>query len=294
MALVHRKPKNIDPAEVANEQILAKREDRILREELAKDLDLGLDLKETLPTNAAELLRDEWDKKAFGDVKTTTRVVYGPDPLVTNCPEFHDRLERYGKAEVADAFRSLIMEKGEMACPDAVMRRGVRHAISKFGKEATSQAFYDRIMRIPERTVEFDADSALDPLLINPMREAVDRYGRPGFTVKFLSEGCNRRFGLRGYQIVKDDNGDPVKIGTLIMGEIPTEWADRRRQHWADESVAQIAEQEQSYQDRATQAIRDSRVTGVAPLTRGESMRPSTALNDEWLNESRETGIKVG
>ena len=285
----------VDSTTLENAKVLAAREERILHAKLSKDLDLGLNPPQKPPSSAAELLRDEWDRKAFGEVRMATRTMYGPDPLLANCPGLRERLEKYGKEDYANAAKELILKNGENGVSgDVQIRQSIARSIVQFGKEATAQAFFDRIMRIPSRTVEFDLDEALDPLLANPMREAVDRYGRAGFAVKFMSEACNARFGLRGYQIVKDANGDPVKIGTLLMGEIPTDWAERRRQHWADESRNQIAEQENNYQERAAQTIRDSNVRGVAPLMSGESIRPSTALNDEWLNESRETGIKVG
>ncbi len=285
---------NTDPAEMMNQRILAEREERIVREEVAKDMDLGLDLKAKTPENAAELLTDEFDRKAFGEPKTMQRTIYGPDPLVTNCPEFHERLERYGQEEVAAAFKELIVKKSEMAVPDPVMRRSIRKSIERFGKEATAQAFYDRVMRIPSRVVDIDMDDALDPLLVNPMVGIIQRYGRPGFSNKFLSEACNKQFGLRGYQIVKDEHGDPVRMGTLILGEIPTALAERRRQHWADESRALIQEQEHAFNENAEKAIRDSGVRGAQPLARGETVRRSSDVNDEWLNESRDTGVRIG
>src|ERR1700733_2564564 len=110
------KPKQLDPAEVANKKILAGIQERPFQKKAAESLDLGLNLKETPAATAAELLHDEWDKGAFGDkVKTSTRVIYGPDPIVNNCPAFHERLERFGIEAVAEAFCELIMQKGEFA-----------------------------------------------------------------------------------------------------------------------------------------------------------------------------------
>lgn len=295
MANKRRIPPAADPAQVNNERILAQREERIIQQELAEDIDLGLNLKEAEPENAAEFLADEWDKKTFGaPAKTTTRVIYGPDPLVNNCPEFHDRLERYGQEEVASAFQEIIFKKGELGLPDPIMRKGVRRSIAKFGLEATAQAFYDRIMRIPARTVEIELDGAIDPLLSNPMRELVARYGQPGMAVKFLSDRCMDVLGKRGYEIVKDEHGDPVKCGTLYMGLIPEAWAERRRQHWAAESQGQIADQESTFYENAAKMIRDEGVQGATPLRRGESVHADPALNDLYEGDSRATGIHVG
>jgi len=285
-----------DPAEVANQRILAARQERIIQKEVEDSIDLGLDLKEAPAETAGELLRDEWDKKAFGDLRTTTRVVYGPDPVVSNCPQFHERLEKYGLDATAQGFYDLIMQRGELAAPDPIMRKGLRSSIAKFGKEATAKAFQERILRIPQRTIEIDLDTELDPLLMNPMRAAVERYGRPGFSVKFLSIRCNDVLGLRGYEITKDENGDVVKIGTLVMGQIPTAMAERRRLHWANESREQLAEQENSFYDSAEREIRSEggRGLGASLLKRGEGTTADPALNDDYTGDTRATGISIG
>jgi hypothetical protein len=292
-----KQPVETDPAVIANQRILLARQERIIKNEVDSTLDLGLDLKEeTKAGSAVEFLADEWDRKAFGDeVKTTTRVVYGPDPIVNNCPEFHDRLERYGLEGVAEAFYDLIMAKEEMACPDAIMRKGVRASIKKFGKEATAAAFRDRILRIPSRTVEVETDTELDPLLSNPMREVAGKYGRPGMAIKFLSDRCMQTLGMRGYVIVKDERGDPVRVGTLYMGEIPQDWADRRRQHWADQSVDAVREQEEAYYEQAAKMIRDEgpKGAGASILKRGDSVKGDPAINDVYSGETRSTGISL-
>jgi hypothetical protein len=291
-----RKPTLTDPAEIANQKILENREKRIIQAELAKP-DFGLQLDTPPPTSAADVLADEWDKNAFGaPPKTTTRVVYGPDPLVRDCPEFHEALEKYGKEGVAERYRILVMEKGADAFPDPIMRRGVRTAIARnFSKEQVAQACYDRVMRIPSRVVEIETgDSALDPLLVNPMRALVDRYCEPGMSPKFLSPRCIDVLGKRGYEIVKDEHGDPVKCGTLIMGVIPTEWAERRRAHFAEISQEAVREQESSYYETAARAVHDTGVGGAGPLRPGESVRADATENDPaLLGLTREAGIRI-
>ena len=286
------RPKQLDPAEVANKKILAGIEERRFEKEAAESLDLGLKLKEVPATTAAELLHDQWDKEAYGDkIKTTTRVIYGPDPIVNNCPAFHERLEKFGLEAVAEAFCELIMQKGEFAAPDPIMSKGIRLSIARFGKDATAKAFRDRVLQIPSRTVEIELDSALDPFLSNPMREAVAQYGQPGMAVKFLSERCMTVLGMRGYEIVKKLNGDPVKIGTLFMGHLPEAMAERRRQHWAAESIALLTEQEQAYYEVAAREIRDGRGSGISTLEPGDTFTAKPTVNDEYTGESRTIGI---
>lgn len=80
----------------------------------------------------------------------------------------------------------------------------------------------------------------------DPLRELSDRYARPGFESRYLSssrvdkEGGNRR----GYEIVTD-NGQPVRFGALILGQIPVTVAERRRQQIqarTDRALTQIHE----------------------------------------------------
>jgi len=300
MATTNRKPiKETDPAIIANQRILQARTERLIQQEVEATLDLGLSLKEEDakgPASAVDFLKDEWDRKAFGDeVNTISRTVYGPDPIVNNCPEFHERLEKWGLEAIAESFYKLVLDKGEMACPDAIMRKGVAQSIKRFGKEATAAAFRDRILRIPSHVVEIETDTALDPLLSNPMRVAVERYSKPGMAVKFLSDRCMDVLGMRGYVIVKDERGDPVRIGTLYMGEIPQDWADRRRQHFADLSIDAVKEQEESYYEEAARKIASEggKGMGASILKRGDSIRGDPAINDVYSGESRKTGIDL-
>jgi hypothetical protein len=294
-----------DPAEQANARILADRQARIDAEKRDKALadDIGLNLKtpESAADNAAEFLADEWDKKAFGDAfPTYTRVIYGPDPLLSSCPDMKERIESIGLEEYANATAEAILLKEERAIPDVVLRKGLRAAILRFGKESVANAFRDRILRIPSRTVEVEADRNDDYIYAKPMEEAVARYGSPGMAPKFLSERCIDVLGLRGYRIVKDSNGDPVKVGKLIMGEIPLRMAENRRRHFAEESEAAVRESAEAFEDRASRAISDAGGAGLSVLQQGERITsnaagdlPDPELTRSYMNRSRETGFTV-
>jgi hypothetical protein len=295
-----KKTPPIDPAESLNRKILADRQKRIIaqeRAEQAQSIDLGLKIESGTPESAAEFLRDEWDKKAYGEPpKTTTRVVYGPDPIVDRCPEFHDRLEKYGKEAVAEAFHDLVMKKGELAAPDAIMRKGLRASIAKFGKEPTAKAFYDRIMQIPERVVEIELDDVIDPMIVNPMRDLVARYAPPGMSVKFLSDRCMDVIGKRGYEIVKDERGDPVRMGGMFMGIIPEYIARRREEHFVEESDSQLAEMQDAYMERAEREIHaegGAAKSGASVLRTGERLTADPRINDEYDGDVRATGFKL-
>jgi hypothetical protein len=73
-------------------------------------------------------------------------------------------------------------------------------------------------------------DLDYDPLgLTDPLAQIKKDYQRPGMALKLLSDSVNDRLGRRGYQIVRDANGDPVRCGKMVVGEIPEAVAAKRR-----------------------------------------------------------------
>ena len=287
-----KKPIPLDPTTAANEQVLADREARIIAE-APPPIDLGIDLTEEEPATVPEFI-DEWDRKAFGDpVPTVKKVIYGPDPLIDQCPEMKERIERYGLHDWAEMTRETILDKGEAAFPDQVMRRGARIAIAKFGKEAFATAMVARLLRIPMREVEIDASDHLDPLVMGGsiLRDTVKRYGRPGMAVKFQSQRGMELFGLRGYEIVKDPaTGQPVKAGTLIMTEIPEHMAEQRRQYYASESEAEVREIEEAYREMAR---RHARGADAGPLAHEEMISATASETEGLLGQSRRAGVRI-
>lgn len=299
-----RRP-SADPATETNRRILADRQARLDQKAAEATLatDLGLNIKPPEPKadNAADFLRDEWDRKTFGDaIPTFTRVVYGPDPLLISCPAMKETIERIGLEEYAQTTAETILLLEEKAVADRIMQAGLRAAIARFGKEAVSAAFRDRILKIPQRTVEVEADRSDAMIFAKPMEEAVMRYGTPGMAPKFLSERCIGVLGYRGYVIVKDERGDPVKVGTLIMGEIPLRMAETRRRHYADLSDEEVREAAEQFEDQAARAIRDGGGGGITVLGQGERVRSNAAgdledqkLTSSYLGRERDTGFSV-
>ena len=172
------------------------------------------------------------------------------------------------------------------------MQRALAGAIGKFGVEAVAEAFAERIMRIPRREYEIEVDRGIDELLGNPLQDAVERYGTPGFAPKFLSERCIGVLGMRGYRIVKDEHGDPVKVGTLIMGEIPQGIADRRREAAAEESREKVRDIQESFQVAADRVIQESRASGVTPLREEELIHANATESEGYIGQSRTAGVR--
>lgn len=294
-----------DPANEANKRILADRQGRIdaVKAEEVFATDLGLDLKEeeSKADNPADFLRDEWDRKTFGDaIPTYSRVVYGPDPLLISMPAMKATIEKIGLEEYARATAQAILQFQDRAVPDALMQKGLRAAIAKWGVERVAGEFAKRILEIPQRTVEVEADRSDAMIFAKPMEEAVMRYGTPGMAPKFLSERCIGVLGMRGYVIVKDERGDPVKVGTLIMGEIPLRMAEARQRHFARISDEEVREAAEQFEDHAARAIRDGGASGFSVLGQGERVRSNAAgdledadLTSSYLGRERDSGFTV-
>jgi hypothetical protein len=287
--------KRIDPAEAANRQVLAEREKRI-EAKLRAVPDLGLELNEKAPESAAEFLADEWDKKTFGPVaETIKKIVYGPDPLFDQCPSMKATIEKIGLHDYAAMTARTIVDKGAMAVQDGVLRAGLAKAISRFGAESVAQAFRERILRIPCREVEYEVDRDLDVEIVGSrvLDDAVERYGRPGMAYKFLSQRCCDVLGMRGYEPVKDERGDVVKVGTLTMGAIPAAIAERRRAYYTRLSEEAIEGEVAKYQDEAARLAHSSGHRGVGPLDDGEMLTANASETEGLLGRTRPAGFSI-
>lgn len=85
-----------------------------------------------------------------------------------------------------------------------------------------------------DRAIEQRAN-AIEPWeCSDPLKEAADRYGKPGFRYRGLSDLINKKKTLRGWEPVRDEKGDVVKVGSLILGEMPIERAEKRNKHFRD------------------------------------------------------------
>ena len=217
--------------------------------------------------------------------------MYGPDKLFDGCPAMKAAIEKIGLRDYADATAGAILTKGEMAVADKLLRVGLAGAISKFGAEKVAEAFRNRILAIPCREVEYELDRASDYEIVGSkvLDEAVARYGRPGMAFRFLSERCVGVLGMRGYEIVKNEHGEPVKCGTLIMSEIPLRIAERRRQHQMELASEAIESEVEKFRDEAERLGHASRLAGVGPLLQDELLTANATENEDspLLGQSR-------
>ncbi len=264
----------------SNEQILADRVERIEKRRKVVSVDLGLGLKDPEPENATEFLADEFDRKAFGDeAATIKRIIWGPDPLIDNCPELRASLDRYGLEDYAAAAGENIRRVGAKGVPNPLMQRSLEGGIRRFGVEAVAAAFEARILRIPSRTVEVDASDQFDPEIMGSsvLSECIEQNQRAGMAYRFFATAVLDRYGWRGYTPVKLANGEIVKAGTLFLGEITLERLDIRRRRIAGaaaEAIEGLADNQVAGQENELKRLRDDgyNAQGIAAMKIGESL----------------------
>jgi len=85
------------------------------------------------------------------------------------------------------------------------------------------------------------------------LAETVRRYERPGMMYRFFTQLCVDRMGWRGYTAVRE-NGDIVRCGTLMLGEVRREVVERRRLRLAEENREKLASVAQGYGQDGEQA----------------------------------------
>jgi hypothetical protein len=62
----------------------------------------------------------------------------------------------------------------------------------------------------------------------NPMREQIEQYGKPGFRTRYLSDATVQKRGRRKWEPVINEKGDPVRLGGMVMAQMPEGRADAR------------------------------------------------------------------
>jgi hypothetical protein len=92
----------------------------------------------------------------------------------------------------------------------------------------------------------------------DPLREVADQYAQPGMRSKFLSEKKTKEGGNRDYVVVKQENGDPVKVRGMLLGHIPERVAIARNKHFQQRGNQLLQQLEEKYkQEGGPTAVSD-------------------------------------
>jgi len=84
----------------------------------------------------------------------------------------------------------------------------------------------------------------------DPGKEIEERFCPPGFKGAFLSPLKIEREGARGYEIVKQPNGEPVKMGRMPFGIQPIEKVQARKEFYRRKGGDQLSRIEQEHMER--------------------------------------------
>ena len=118
----------------------------------------------------------------------------------------------------------------------------------------------------------------------DPMRELVEQHIEPGMRPKFLSEAVIKKHGgtTRGFEVVKDEHGDPVRLGTLILGQMPEEKAEARNHFFRQKDAAAV---QQIYEGGNSDLLkREERISGRSSgsAVEEDSPEPSGVFESEF------------
>jgi hypothetical protein len=127
----------------------------------------------------------------------------------------------------------------------------------------------------------------------DPYKELSQRHAKPGMVHRMLSPTVIKRKGMRGWQPVKEEDGQPAKHGDMILAEVPAKEKarrDRRLELLNRESLQEAAE---NFAEESAKAIRDSGVMGVAPLTAGDHLNDWDSSAETTIGRSSSRGIEL-
>lgn len=124
----------------------------------------------------------------------------------------------------------------------------------------------------------------------DPMADAVKRYGRPGMAHKFLSPRHIDKKGFRHFEIVKDGDGREVKVGNMLLGEMPEEMRDARNRHYREVGNAEVRQAEDAYRADQERTLRDAGIGRdmASVLHSGEHVQ-----DVEHPNRTASIGVRV-
>ena len=111
------------------------------------------------------------------------------------------------------------------------------------------------------------------------MKEITDKYVAPGFKGKFLSPRKISRQGTRGHEVVRDERGDPVKLGEMILGQMPIEKVQRRNRAYQQKSQARLNQMKEEFQEGQQRIVRDA---GERPSALGTGSRSADGLDSAF------------
>lgn len=144
-------------------------------------------------------------------------------------------------------------------------------------EKAKQDPFYGRVeIGADARDKQIDGwgDTDYDPLgLTDPLAQLKRDHQKPGMALKLLSPDVMNRMGSRGYQIVRDANGDAVSCGKMVLGEIPERIAQQRRRAVAQLTREELSSITDSQREKVDRLKTEARDMGLTVLESGDRVK---------------------
>ncbi len=107
-----------------------------------------------------------------------------------------------------------------------------------------------------------------------------DGPGRKRVSVRMLSDDAVTRFGQRGWEIAKDEQGNPLKFGNLTAGFMLEETAKKRADYYreqANKKLAQVTAKQSAVENLAETALQFGNRAAAQALVREFAAQPGGA-----------------
>jgi hypothetical protein len=87
------------------------------------------------------------------------------------------------------------------------------------------------------------------------MKELAEEHVPEGMTPKFLSPIKVDREGTRGYEIVTNGKGEPVKMGRMILAQMPDAKSKSRKEFYRKKGDRRLKEVHEQYQEQQRELV---------------------------------------
>lgn len=104
----------------------------------------------------------------------------------------------------------------------------------------------------------------------DPLRVVSEAHRKPGERHRFLSPSRINDKGLRGWEPVIAPNGDPVKVGNMILGRMPEEKANQRNRKYQERGEVALRSVDKDFMEQVERSLRDGKSRPAAEFASGE------------------------
>ncbi len=109
--------------------------------------------------------------------------------------------------------------------------------------ESAARVTQDQYSKTLEHRRDAVKDQGMEPWQApDPLKEVADAHTPEGMKAKFLSPARVAKDGTRGYEVVKDGRGDPVRVRDMVLGVMPESKVEQRNAFYRSKANQAISE----------------------------------------------------